>query len=56
MIFRTKPTQSVETTFKITRADRDLVRKTDYDVQVIPLFFLADSICALISGLVVLRI
>lgn len=29
----TKPTQSVETTFKITRADRDLVQKKDYDVQ-----------------------
>lgn len=34
-IFSTNPVQSIEKTFQITRADRDLLAKQEYDLQVV---------------------
>lgn len=38
VLLRTNPVQSVEKTFQLTRADRDLLLKPEYDVQVSQLF------------------
>jgi len=33
-LFRTSPVQSVERTFQLTKANKELVSKPEYDIQV----------------------